>query len=87
MNLIETRQTVYDVGKPADGASSLLTTRDIALHAEKRKVWNRGFTPSALKAYDDIITKRTLQLLDRLGQQNGTLDLGKWISYYTYDLR
>lgn len=74
---------MYDVGKPADEAVTILTTRDIRVHAELRKVWNRAFTPTALKGYDDIMRKRTLQLLERLEQQAGTLDLGKWISYYT----
>lgn len=74
---------VYDATKPPSGTSSLITERDPALHAEKRKTWNRGFTPAALREYDEPVIKRTVQLLERLGQQSGTIDLGKWISYYT----
>lgn len=68
---------------PTGGATSLVSERDPVLHAEKRKVWNRGFMPAALREYDEPLMKRTAQLIERLGQQVGTVDLGKWISYYT----
>jgi cytochrome P450 len=55
----------------------------MAEHAEKRKSWSQGFTPAALKEYDPIIQGRTNQLVQRLEQQVGTIDLGKWISYFT----
>lgn len=67
---------------PDDGDTSLTTETDPVKHAEFRKTWYRGFTPSALKEYHEIILKRLGQLVDTLAQQDGVVDLGRWISYY-----
>ena len=64
-------------------STNLASECDMRRHAERRKIWNRGFTPTALKGYDEIIFKRATQLIDRLGQQTGCIDLTKWIGYFT----
>ncbi|KAF8168800.1 cytochrome P450 [Mycena galopus ATCC 62051] len=76
---------MYHSLQPSNEPSSLIGTLDMAEHAEKRKSWSQGFTPAALKEYDPIIQGRTNQLVQRLEQQVGTIDLGKWISYFTFD--
>jgi cytochrome P450 len=62
----------------------LVNTLDPVEHAELRKTWSQGFTPAALKNYDPLIETRAQQLVERLEHQVGTVDLGKWISYFTY---
>lgn len=74
---------MYHSLQPPNEPTSLIGTLDMAEHAEKRKSWSQGFTPAALKEYDPIIQDRTNQLVQRLEQQVGTIDLGKWISYFT----
>ncbi|KAJ7675032.1 high nitrogen upregulated cytochrome P450 monooxygenase 2 [Mycena olivaceomarginata] len=76
---------MYHSLQPPNEPTSLIGTLDMAEHAEKRKSWSQGFTPTALKEYDPIIQGRTNQLVQRLEQQVGTIDLGKWISYFTFD--
>ncbi|KAJ6500242.1 high nitrogen upregulated cytochrome P450 monooxygenase 2 [Mycena vulgaris] len=76
---------MYHSLQPPNEPTSLIGTLDMAEHAEKRKSWSQGFTPAALKEYDPIIQGRTNQLVQRLEQQVGTIDLGKWISYFTFD--
>ena len=72
---------MYDAPN-TDGGRSVVTETNMPRHAERRKIWNRGFTPTALKSYDDIIFRRSTQLVERLGQQTGVIDLGKWIGYF-----
>ena len=67
----------------SNGSTSLATETDMRRHAERRKMWNYGFTPTALNGYDDIIFKRATQLVDRLAQQTGSIDLSKWMGYFT----
>ena len=53
-------------------------------HAQRRRAWNRGLAPAALKGYDHIMSNRVHQLVDVLGQQEGPVVLGKWINYFAY---
>ncbi len=62
--------------------SNLTSETDPVKHAEFRKTWHRGFTPTAIKGYDEIMLKRLGQLVDKFGQQDGVLDFGSWVSYY-----
>ena len=62
--------------------SSLTNETDPRKRGLLRRVWNRGFTTTALDGYDEIIVRRISQLLDHLGRQTGNVDLGSWISYY-----
>ncbi|THG95018.1 hypothetical protein EW026_g6557 [Hermanssonia centrifuga] len=64
---------------------ALIAFRDSTEHARRRKPWNRAFNTTAIKEYQPIISKRVTQLVDRLAEQKGTVDLAKWISFFTYD--
>ncbi|KAI0050676.1 high nitrogen upregulated cytochrome P450 monooxygenase 2 [Auriscalpium vulgare] len=67
-------------------------------HSRRRKAWNRAFTTTAVKGYEEIVVKRTRQLIERLenlslqrdslkGKSLGAiLDLGQWLSYFATDL-
>ncbi|KAA1467191.1 high nitrogen upregulated cytochrome P450 monooxygenase 2 [Dentipellis sp. KUC8613] len=57
-------------------------------HAKRRQAWNRGFTTSALKGYEDIGEKRLDQLLEvfeRKIEQGAILKVSKWLSFFATD--
>ncbi|KAI8984902.1 high nitrogen upregulated cytochrome P450 monooxygenase 2 [Trametes punicea] len=65
--------------------NSLIAEPDTHEHARRRKPWNRAFNVAALKGYEEIIAKRAQEVVDALAAQKGEVDLGKWISYFSYD--
>ncbi|KAI1786948.1 high nitrogen upregulated cytochrome P450 monooxygenase 2 [Ganoderma leucocontextum] len=54
-------------------------------HAQRRRAWNRGLAPAALRDYDHTTSNRVHQLVDVLERQEGAVVLGKWINYFAYD--
>ena len=62
----------------------LIGIQDAEEHAQRRRAWNRGLAPAALKGYDHIMSHRVHQLVDVLEQQEGAVVLGKWINYFAY---
>ncbi|KAI0067778.1 cytochrome P450 [Artomyces pyxidatus] len=82
--------------RPNSGPT-LISRRDPVEHARRRKPWNRGFTSAAVRDYEDIVIKRSQQLVERLdglvqelkdgGNGNWVaLDMGAWMSYFSTDL-
>nr|BAL05149.1 cytochrome P450 [Phanerodontia chrysosporium] len=65
---------------------SLVSIRDPAEHARRRRPWTRAFSTAALKEYEPILAKRISELCGQLAQQKGTLNLATWISWFTYDV-
>ncbi|KAG5725419.1 Cytochrome P450 67 [Termitomyces sp. T112] len=68
---------------------SLVGIRDPQKHAKIRRIWARGFTPEALRSYHPILNKRVSNLIshfDARVARGQTIDLSKWISYFTYDV-
>jgi len=63
---------------------SLIIMRDPALHARRRKPWNRAFNTTALKDYEPIIAARASEFVDGLLEQKGTVNLARWICYFTF---
>ncbi|KAI0749187.1 high nitrogen upregulated cytochrome P450 monooxygenase 2 [Daedaleopsis nitida] len=59
---------------------------DTEEHLRRRRAWNRGLGPSALKEYQHLIAIRVHQLVSRLEEQEGEVALGQWINYWSYDL-
>jgi len=53
-------------------------------HTRRRRPWTRAFNTAALKGYEELITIRSLQLVNALGSQGQTVDLAKWVSFFTY---
>lgn len=68
---------------PTLATRSLLTLRGEA-HASRRRIWNRGMSSESLKEYESILAKRVTQLVDRLEGLEGSVDISKWFSYFTY---
>ena len=76
--------TVWDGRVPPGATRSLISERDPAEHLRRRKVWNRGFSQSALHQYEGIIRDRTVQFVQLLEKMKEPFDLDQWLSYYTY---
>lgn len=60
------------------------------VHADKRSQWAQGFTPAAIDGYNVFLTARAKQLADKLAdlvKQNKTVDLGDWVTYFSYVVR
>ncbi|KAJ7682318.1 cytochrome P450 [Mycena polygramma] len=55
-------------------------------HIARRRVWNRAMTSSSIRDYEPLIAKRVSQLLPRLDEQNGTVDLVCWFDSFAIDL-
>ncbi len=56
---------------------------DVDEHLRRRRPWNRAFGSAAVKEYEPLIARRTRQLLDALSQQEGAVELGKWLNYFS----
>jgi cytochrome P450 len=70
----------YEVAKPKGTAGSLLSMMELVGHAERRKIWDRAFTPSALKSYEPLLAARVAELLENLSARLGTeVDLAEWV--------
>ena len=59
----------------------LVGIRDIAEHAKRRRTWNRGFNPTAMRQYEPAVHERVLQLLEAIVQR-GRVDLGENFGYF-----
>lgn len=72
--------------------NSLVDVRDLQIHAQLRKAWNKAFAPSSMRDYEEILVPRVAQLGDHLAHacRNGSdhivhVDLAKWISFFSFD--
>ena len=59
----------------------LIGIRDGAEHAKRRRTWNRGFNPVAMRQYEPAVHERVLQLLETI-LQRGRVDLGESFGYF-----
>lgn len=75
------RRAVWEGRNPDVTNPSLLATPDQQEHARRRKLWNRAFTTSALKEYEEFISKRASELIDYL-TSNQTVDLNVWFGRF-----
>lgn len=62
---------------------ALISIRDPAEHARRRKPWTKGFSSAALKSYEGILGKRVQELVTVLEQQQQPVDLAEQISHFT----
>ena len=61
---------------------SLISVNDHAEHARRRRTWTRGFSPAALKDYEEIVKERAIQLTETLSARK-SVDLARVIAYFT----
>ncbi|KAJ6588130.1 cytochrome P450 [Mycena capillaripes] len=65
---------------------NLIGSRDLKVHSEARKAWNRAFMPGAIKGYEPMLVRRVVQLIEALGAQKGaSLDISQWLSFFSFD--
>src|SRR5262249_7229398 len=69
-----------DVVKP------MIALRAKADHTRRRRPWTRAFSSASLKGYEDLVTKRSVQLVETIGLQKGVVDITKWVSFFAYVL-
>jgi cytochrome P450 len=70
----------YYADNPAGTTGNLLTQMTTAGHAERRKIWDRAFTPSALQSYEPLLEGRVSELVDQLSARVGTqIDIAEWV--------
>ena len=60
---------------------ALSAVNDHAEHARRRKTWTRGFSPAALRDYEEIVNKRVIQLTETLSARK-SVDLARMIGYF-----
>ncbi|KAJ6583187.1 cytochrome P450 [Mycena sp. CBHHK59/15] len=75
----------YYAGRQDPNAPLNLLVLQGEAHANRRRIWNRGMSTEALKDYEAIIAKRAMQLLERIADVPGFVDLSAWISYFSFD--
>ncbi|KAI0628638.1 high nitrogen upregulated cytochrome P450 monooxygenase 2 [Trametes polyzona] len=59
---------------------------DIAEHLERRKPWARAFSASAMKEYEPMVAARAMQLVQALLRQEGEVNIGIFVNYFSYDI-
>ncbi|KAJ6490687.1 high nitrogen upregulated cytochrome P450 monooxygenase 2 [Mycena vitilis] len=75
----------YEGGRHGSTPPSIVSLVGEA-HTTKRRVWNRAMTSSSIRDYEPLIVKRVSQLLKRLDDQQGTVDLVYWFDLFALDL-
>jgi hypothetical protein len=66
----------------------LIAILDPVEHSKRRRLWDKAFTPSALKSYEVMLQARTQQLVSCLSTRAGPqteIDLAQWLSYMALD--
>ncbi|KAI0367365.1 high nitrogen upregulated cytochrome P450 monooxygenase 2 [Pilatotrama ljubarskyi] len=58
---------------------------DPQVHQERRKLWNRAMSASALKEYEPQIANRANQLVHVLESQKDDFDIGQFVKFFAYD--
>ncbi|KAM5536736.1 hypothetical protein V8D89_009575 [Ganoderma adspersum] len=69
----------------SDRNLAMIALQDTELHIQRRRAWNRGLSPAALKGYEDQIAKRASQLVNKIEEHKGEVLLDHWFGYFTYD--
>ncbi|KZP25865.1 cytochrome P450 [Athelia psychrophila] len=71
---------------PAGGTNSIISFRDRAQHKARRRLWDRAFSTTSVKGYDELVIKRTRELCAAFDKRSGqVVDFSAWMSYFAYD--
>ncbi|KAJ2932006.1 hypothetical protein H1R20_g5091, partial [Candolleomyces eurysporus] len=80
--------------RKAKGHRSLHAVRDLKLHGELRKPWNKAFAKEPLKDYETVLLQTSAILLEQLqnfcttsseAKQGTVVDVAEWLSHYSFD--
>ena len=69
-----------------DSAQQLVSLVDVREHARRRRPWNRAFSASALKGYEEIMDRRVDQLVELFAGravEGRQVDVGKSLGAFT----
>jgi hypothetical protein len=67
-------------------AEPIVTITDSTEYSVRRRVWERAFTPTAIKSYDPFLNNRIDELMTQLSARVGQpVDIAEWIGYLTID--
>ncbi|TBU38266.1 high nitrogen upregulated cytochrome P450 monooxygenase 2 [Dichomitus squalens] len=71
----------------SDANLPLIGVQNVDEHLRRRRPWNRAFSATAVKGYEETIARRGRQLVDALERQKGVGEvvLGKWFNFFAYD--
>lgn len=61
----------------------MVAIQDTETHLRRRKNWNRGMSPAAIREYEPFIAKRARQLVEGLEEQKGAVTIGNWFNYFS----
>ncbi|KAE8138750.1 cytochrome P450 [Aspergillus pseudotamarii] len=78
------RAAYYDLLHPM---VSLDTTRDPAVHAYRRKIWDQAFSMRALERLEPLVYEKADLLVQQLrNKSQSPVNISAWLEYYTFDL-
>ena len=66
----------------SDKIQTMVALQDMEIHLQRRRAWNRSFTPLAVKGYEELIATRAAELVTQLEKQHGEVSLGLWLNYF-----
>ncbi|KAJ6569118.1 cytochrome P450 [Mycena capillaripes] len=75
----------YETGRHPSTPPTLISLTGEA-HAAKRRLWTRAMAPAAIREYEPLIAKRATQLVSRLEDQRGAIDIISWFELFALDL-
>ncbi|EIN09211.1 cytochrome P450 [Punctularia strigosozonata HHB-11173 SS5] len=77
----------YESNRLPGSQGALLTISDPHLHSQRRRIWERAFTPTNIKEYEEVVRRRANELVKQLRSKKGSaLDLSSWITYLSFDV-
>ena len=62
---------------------SLIVLTDQAEHARRRQSWTRALNTASIKELGPTLASRVDQLVECIANQNGAVDLSKWVSFFS----
>ncbi|KAL0948343.1 hypothetical protein HGRIS_010929 [Hohenbuehelia grisea] len=74
----------YDARQDPSAPRNLIVLRGEE-HAVRRRLWNRGLSSASLKEYEVLLAARVAQLVERLQEQKGPIDVAKWLGFFSFD--
>ena len=60
----------------------LVGIQDTETHLRRRKNWSRGMTAAAIREYEPFVATRARQLVERLEENLGVVNIGDWFNFF-----
>jgi cytochrome P450 len=80
---LTTDTLVWDNRQPTGTVKPLVALKDWTEHKRRRQPWNLAFGREAMKGYEKLVVESARSLLEAFSQQeNSTIDIGQWMTYF-----